>query len=268
MKRYSMIRQFNKRLVVSGNILEYYEYEKPCTKGFEKMRAGRANALFTSEEVKQDNRKKTAQRARSTVRRCVNANPQLNKFFTLTFADNVTDLDFAHYAFDKFVKRLKTRFKGFQYICVTEFQQRGAVHFHLLCNLPYIPVAELEKIWGNGFVKINRIDNIDNVGAYVTKYMTKDIDERLTGRKCYSMSKGLNEPKEYTKDDDIDEIMENIDGVKRVYTSEFESEYYGVVRYTQIICTNTPPKTDPFRKWLNRFKSKLTLMSDCTPTPV
>ena len=148
MKRYSMIRQFNKRLVVSGNILEYYEYEKPCTKGFEKMRAGRANALFTSEEVKQDNRKKTAQRARSTVRRCVNANPQLNKFFTLTFADNVTDLDFAHYAFDKFVKRLKTRFKGFQYISVQVITANLRVNdginltasiaskFHLFLGLP------------------------------------------------------------------------------------------------------------------------------------
>jgi len=268
MRYHSTIRQFNRRVIVSGRVIEYYEYEKPVGKGFEKKRIGRAGALMTSEDVKSDNRKKTALRARRLVRNTVNANPHLNKFLTLTFADNITDLDYAHYEFDKFVKRLKTRFKKFQYVEVVEFQKRGAIHFHLLCNLPYVDINTLSKVWRHGFIKLNKIDNVDNVGAYVTKYMTKEnIDERLTGRKCYSMSKGLNEPKEYTKDDDIDEIMENIDSVKRVYTSEFESEYYGVVRYTQIICVDTPPKPNPFRRWLERFKGKLTLMPDCTPCP-
>ena len=268
MKRPNLLKQFNKKLIVSGNILEIYEYEKPVAKGFEKKRAGRANSLFTSSEIKAENRKKTAQRARTTVRRYANANPQLNKFFTLTFAENQQNLDFAHYELDKFIKRLKTRFKGFQFINVVEFQKRGAIHFHLLCNLPYVPVNELENIWKQGFVRINRIDNVDNVGAYITKYMTKDnVDERLVERKCYSMSKNLCSPDEYTKMDDIDEILDNLENVSRVHTSEFESEYYGIVRYTQIVCTTPPQKPKRFRKWFNRFKDFLTLMPDDTPTP-
>lgn len=263
-----MIRQFNRRLVVSGNVLELYEYEKPVGKGFEKKRTGRANSVFTSAETKAENRKKTAQRAKATVRRYANANPQLKKFFTLTFAENQQDLDYAHYELDKFIKRLKTRYKGFQFINVVEFQKRGAIHFHMLCNLPYVPVEELAEIWGHGFVKINRIDNVDNVGAYITKYMTKDnVDERLAERKCYSMSKSLRKPAEYTQDDDIDEVLENLESVSRIHSSEFESEYYGVVRYTQIVCTALPQKPNAFRRWFNRFKAYLTLMPDTTPTP-
>lgn len=228
---------FNKKLIVSGNVLEMYEYEKPVVKGFDTKHKGRANASFTSQETKKENRVKIAHRARSHVRRMVNANPQLNKFLTLTFAENLTDIEKARYEFDKFVKRVKTEIKTFQYVVVIEFQKRGAIHFHLLCNLPYVDSKKLAKIWGNGFIKINRIDHVDNVGAYVTKYMTKDnIDERLIGKKCYSMSKGLNEPKEYTDEKDVAEILENIESVKRVRSSEFDTEYYGKVRYTQIVC--------------------------------
>lgn len=254
--------------MLSGNVLEYYEYEKPILKGLKRKLTGRAASAFTSEETKAENRKKTAQRARAIVRRYANANPQLTKFVTLTFAENQQDLDVARYELDKFLKRVKTRYKDFQFICVVEFQVRGAVHFHMLCNLPYISAKELAELWRNGFIKINRIDNVDNVGAYITKYMTKEtFDDRLAGRKCYSMSKNLQVPEEYTKDEDINEVLENLENVVRVHSSEFESEYYGVVHYTQIVCSKCPKKPNAFRGLLNRFKNRLTLLPDSTPTP-
>lgn len=252
-------KQFNKRAIVSGNILELYEYEKPVFKGTEKKIKGRANSPFTSCETKNENRSKVASRARAKVRRTVNSNPYLNKFFTLTFSKNITDLQFAWYEFEKFTKRLKTRYKKFQYVVVVEFQKRGAVHYHLLCNLPYISANELATIWGNGFVKINRIDNVDNVGAYITKYMTKDsIDERLIGRKCYAMSRGLNNPTEYTNEKEIEYIMENLENVKRTNSFEFETDYYGKVVYTQVVCT-APIKA--------RKRPRLILLPDTTPCP-
>lgn len=268
MRYYLRKKQFNKRVVVSGNVLEVYEYEKPVVQGMGKKRIGRANTLFTSDEVKAENRGKTARRARRYVRGVVNANPHLNKFLTLTYAENLKELRRARYDFDKFIKRIKTRFKKFLYVVVIEFQKRGAVHFHLLCNLPYVEAKELAKIWGHGFIKINRIDNVDNVGAYVTKYMTKDsVDERLAGKKCYSMSKGLKQPKEYTDETEIAEIMENLENVKRVYSTEFETEFYGKVSYTQIVCRSAAKLPSKVRRFLERFKGRLTLMPDDTPTP-
>ena len=253
---------------MSGNVHELYEYEKPVVKGYEKKKVGRANAHITSAETKEVNRKKTAQRARSTVRTYANANPHLNKFLTLTFALNITDLNFAYYELDKFIKRLKSRYKTISYISVVEFQKRGAIHFHILCDLPYVDLNELAKIWTNGYVKINKIDNIDNVGAYITKYMTKEnVDERLANRKCYTMSKNLNKPIEYTKQQDIDEVMANLDNIKRKYTSTFKSEYYGTIKYTQIVCKKPSAPTNPFERFLQRFKSWVTLLPDSCPNP-
>ena len=51
----------------------------------------------------------------------------------------------------------------------------------------------------NDFIRCNKIDNVDNVGAYVTKYMTKDnTDESYKVEKSYFSSKGLFKPIEIT----------------------------------------------------------------------
>lgn len=231
------LQPYKRRLIRSGNVIELYDYEKPVIRDSGGVRRGRANQAFTSKETKLENRSKTANRARAKVRRTINANPQLNKFLTLTFAENVTDIDFARTAFGCYIKRLNRKYQGFQYVCVIEFQERGAVHFHLLCNLPYVDVNALARVWGHGFIKLNRIDNVDNVGAYVTKYMTKEnMDERLIGRRSYSMSRGLNAPQVYTDEKQIEAELESLENVERVQTSTYESEHYGTVRYTQIIC--------------------------------
>ena len=97
--------------------------------------------------------------------------------------------------------------------------------------MPYIAAEQLAEIWGNGFIKIERIDEIDNVGAYITKYMTKDnIDERLKGKKCYTMSKGLNTPTVYTNEKEINKIMESIleKDIIRTITREYESRLNGM----------------------------------------
>jgi hypothetical protein len=239
LKQVGYMKYYNKRAIVSGNVIEIIETEKPIFKGFTCRAIGRANAPNTTAEQKQENRSKIASRARSTVRRIANANSDiLKKFLTLTFAENMTDIKKARYEFDKFIKRLKTQFNQLQYIVVLEFQKRGAIHFHLLCNLPYVDSNELAKIWGHGFIKINKIDNVDNIGAYVTKYMTKDsIDHRLVGKKCYSMSKGLKKPVELTDKDIIETFLAGVTDVKRVKSSEYISEYYGLTKYMQIVCS-------------------------------
>lgn len=231
------LHAYGKRMICAGNVYELYEYEKPVIRGDSLRRRGRANAPFTSQETRRENRSKVARRARSYVLRMVNANPQLDKFLTLTFSENVTDVSFARLQFDRFLKRLRRQFLSLQFISVIEFQKRGAVHFHLLCNLPYVNVNALAEIWRHGFIKLNRIDTVDNVGAYVTKYMTKDgMDERLIGRRSYTMSRGLHKPCVVTDEQEINERLQDISDVVRIYTAEYETEYYGVIKYTQLIC--------------------------------
>jgi hypothetical protein len=109
----------------------------------------------------------------------------------------------------------------------------------MVCNLPYIKKALLGEIWGQGFVKINDIDKVDNLGAYITKYMNKHIeDKRLQRLKAYNCSKGLKRPLEIKSwiQDDRDNMMAIKDLIKAkspVYCSEYTSEKCGKMLYRQ-----------------------------------
>jgi len=112
----------------------------------------------------------------------------------LTFAENVTDLKVANREFKKFIQRLRYEEGEFRYLAVIEFQKRGAVHYHMMSDLFYISNHKLRRIWSGGFVKINRIKQVDNVGAYLVKYMCKADDIRLHKRKAYLRSYNLGYP--------------------------------------------------------------------------
>lgn len=239
------LKNIKSRIIISGNVVEMTTYERGYFKNYHEVKKIGRSSKDTTDEDKALNREKVLQRARSRVRRLACANPQLNKFFTLTFADNVTDLKYANNQFCCFIKRLnryltKMHKDKVQYIAVVEFQERGAVHYHLLCNLPYISANKLQEIWQNGFVKINKIDDVDNVGAYVTKYMSKDNeDERLVGNRCYFTSQGLQEPttiEENGVENTIAHLLlaGEIELRKEPYKSTFANEQLGNIEYTQL----------------------------------
>lgn len=163
---------------------------------------GRAGKGEIDEEIKEENREKVTYRAKRELRRIVNSNVGqygdefTTKFVTLTFSEHITDLAASNKEFEKFIKRLnyqifKSKKANVKYTVVPEFTKKGRVHYHVIFyNLPYVKFDFLADIWGNGFIKINKIDNCDNVGAYISKYMTKDNDE-IVGKKCYFNSRGL-----------------------------------------------------------------------------
>ena len=246
MKLKSGIYHYDCKVVKSGNVIEIYKYEKGVFKGFINEN-GRAGNGFITDEQKERNREISLMRARRDLRRIVNANvgqwgdDVTSKFLTLTFKDNVRDLDLANYEFRQFVKRLNYKVYGkkcskLKYSAVPEFQERGAVHYHVIFyNLPYTKSKVIEEVWGNGFIKINKIDDIDNVGAYICKYITKgNIDSRLKGRKCYFNSRGLKKPVEvYLDDDELEDIKKTLPEQAMTYKSEFDNEYLGKIEYQQ-----------------------------------
>lgn len=241
---------YTQKLIISGKHIELYKYELPVGGTMFKKRCGRNS--ITDAATKQRNREKIAIRARNHVRRLINANPEMDKFFTITFAENITDIDYANNELKNYIKVLKYHFGDFKYVVVTEFQQRGAIHFHMVCTLPYVDVNQLTETWGNGFCRINRTENVDNIGAYVTKYMTKAIDDRLRGKKCYRTSRNLNKPIEITDENEIDSVMQRIDDVKNIYTSEFSTETNGICEYTSI----TLKKAYVYRNFWQRIEDK------------
>lgn len=236
-----MHKWYDTKLVKSGDIYEIYEYERSVKLGEAKNAEGRRKKA--SEEEKKRHRKNTLAKAKKTVRRLVNANinvwGQWPKFLTLTFADNVQDIKMANYEFKKFRQRLEYLVKvKLKYLVVIEFQERGAIHYHaIFFNLPYIKNDIIAKLWGHGFIKINAIDDVDNVGAYVSKYMTKndtDVEKTrgLEGQKSYFTSRGLKKPIEIIEKEKIDQLRADLSEYK-VYQSTFENEHLGQIQYTQ-----------------------------------
>jgi len=98
----------------------------------------------------------------------------------LTYAENMTDIKRLYKDFEKFMKRLRYKYKdisSIDYISVVEPQERGAWHCHLLLRFNeidkvYIENSMLAELWGHGFVTIRSLKDVDNIGAYLSAYLT------------------------------------------------------------------------------------------------
>lgn len=231
-----MASTYEKKMIISGDIVEIYEYKNPILEGYDIKKYHECGRGFVAnDEDKKINRSKSLNRASNRVRRLINANVgEHSKFITLTFKENITDLKSANYEFKKFKQRLEYEI-GYklQYLAVIEFQKRGAIHYHVIMfNCPYVKNKDLNSIWGNGYVKINKINHVDNVGAYITKYMTKDSnDNRLIGEKMWFSSKGLEEPREIKDKKNIENVQNSLYWFQ-TYCNTFSNDYNSIT-YTQ-----------------------------------
>lgn len=212
---------------------------------------------------REERRGQTLRDARNRVRRYALANFDSNDcFITLTYRENFQDVVQADKDFKAFVRKFKGYTglqKDFKYLAVREFQRRGAIHYHFICNWAHPSrhvdnedyIKRLERIvgeiWGNGFVDIKPLNKansrnkkyngkpVDNVGAYLSKYMSKEYDDsRLKGHKAYLNSKGLDKPIEYTGEKAI-RIIEalQLNTKKETFTNSYESEHLGKIIYKE-----------------------------------
>lgn len=243
MKLKSGFEVVHSRVIVSGSVVEVCDYEKGVFKGRSSC-GGRYKEA--DEKSKEKNRVDCLRRARQEIRRIVNANVGAYgeeftaKFLTLTFRDHVTNLDQAHYEFKKFIQRMNYMVFGvksgnLRYTAIPEFTKQGRVHYHVIIyNIPFTHVDLIFKTWGNGWVWINKIDNVDNVGAYVCKYLTKaQDDERLRGRKCYFNSRGLFKPVVIEDEKKTEIIKKSLPSEFMRVSKEYENEHLGKISYKQ-----------------------------------
>lgn len=212
---------------------------------------------------KEERRAQTLRDARNKVRRYALANfDSSDTFITLTYAENFQDVKQADKDFKAFIRKFKRvmKQKDFKYLAVREFQKRGAIHYHILTswkideylavNEEYIKQLEVEiarDIWGHGFVDVKPLCRanskhkkyngkpVDNVGAYLSKYMSKEYDDaRLKGCKAYLNSKGLEQPKVYTEEE-AQIIIEcyGLETKKETFANNYNSEYLGNINYKE-----------------------------------
>lgn len=139
------------------------------------MRTGEVKNITHNKSRADD--KNSVRASLNTLRDLINTNvhtPSHCLWVTLTYAENMTDTKRLYTDCDKFIKRMKYRYR-FQYIVAMEPQNRGAWHAHMIMifdgKAPFIPNNELAQIWGHGFVTIKKLEDIDNIGAYLTAYL-------------------------------------------------------------------------------------------------
>lgn len=247
-----------KKVIVSGNIIEIYEYEKsPFSPSKDKKDDYDPFDFETTkfiEDRTEKRKQQTLRDGRNLTRRLALMNfGQQDKFITLTFdpkkaksEEHLRDLNYVDSEFKKFIQRFNYHFDTkLKYIAVRESHKSGRLHLHMICDWKHDFKSENEireyerflgeKVWKHGFVDIKQIDHVDNVGAYLVKYMTKNLSvELFKGKKVYLCSKGLERPIEY-KDYHADQVIKayGLDTKKEVFTNSYISEYLGNITYKE-----------------------------------
>lgn len=195
--------QYNLKVTSMGNVTEVQMCSHRNHKQYIQILPDRKYILLDTGEVKEfkekaENRKDNTSSLRRTfkkLRELINANtenPDYCRWVTLTYAENMTDPRRLYTDFDGFRKRFeywnkKQGREKPQYISVVEPQGRGAWHCHVLFifneKAPFIENSKLAEIWGNGFVNVQALDNVDNLGAYLTAYLADlPIEEAEVGQ--------------------------------------------------------------------------------------
>lgn len=98
------------------------------------------------------------------------------RWLTLTYAENMTDTKKLQKDFENFVCACRKKYGKFEYINCAEPQGRGAWHTHSIFifdkKAPYMANDDVYNLWAKkGFVSIKKLDNVDNVGVYLTAYL-------------------------------------------------------------------------------------------------
>lgn len=206
------------KVVISGEKLEKYSYSVPIMCDYEREHTPQRDSANAENGKREDN----LSRARQTVRRIIwqNMTPH-TKFLTLTCEDICLDKKV-------FMRRLTTFFQAMsrqgydlRYLYVLERQlergrkegNAGTIHAHIVVfNDEKIPLKVLKKAWKHGRTEIHilnelrykktqdgykRGEKVNDVGAYVSKYITKGA-ELEWGARCFNCSVGLDRPTEFS----------------------------------------------------------------------
>jgi len=227
-----------KKLILSGEILETYEYEKDLNRS--KTKRGVSSRHKRSHFRRKDN----VARLRKLFVRLVRSNIAKQKspiLLTLTMAQ-VLRIDIAYECFSRFIKRMRNEYgQEWSYIAVPEFQKRGAVHFHaLVWNLPESQnianerySRDILRLWSFGFCDVRATDGSPKLAGYLGKYMQKALhDERLLSQKSYVCSRNCVRPLSYTLGTVFDYKKELFGETELISTRKFDTQWLGSCTYT------------------------------------
>lgn len=176
-----------------GHITEIMEMERKNTGCATRKINADLYEIIATGEVKEYNRttnrvenssaKSRMASSMKAVRDLLNCNCtiiQNCRWMTFTYAENMTDTKRLYSDRQKFWQRVSYWHKRNnlpvpEYITICEPQGRGAWHLHEVWiypkKAPYLPNDTINQLWQQGFVTVKKLDDVDNVGAYLTGYL-------------------------------------------------------------------------------------------------
>lgn len=246
-------KRVDKKVIYCGDYIQIYNYNKPHVlkdKNLEIMKDLyntdiKSKMVVSNKQKLQRIEEKNLLRSKFELQRLVKTNiNDFKTFLTLTFADNITSIEQANKQFNiwrTYIKKLKSDFKC---VGVPEFQKRGAVHYHLLTNIDYNDnlilsqeevklynkysgwqVGKNVKGWSYGYSMCKNMKDINIIG-YISKYMTKDIDNRLWGKRRYFYTRNLKRPQVFTLDiTKIQDFALYVNLLTDEYKEQYSSSY-------------------------------------------
>lgn len=243
--------EYDYKIVRCGDYLQVYYYQKSrCKDNIKDLDINSLkkcnNTITSSKEIRDDN----ITRTKLNCQRIAKANSdKWNTFITLTYEENMTDIKKARKDLEYFITNIKKVKKDFSYICVPEFQKRGAIHYHLLTNLSlqdnYIIVKQKDndkyynvKYWNKGFVKVDFVTgDMKKIIGYISKYMSKECDNRLFGYKRYTYSQNLEKPIEEvlntSNERDLQYLINLLSDKECIYNNSYQDLFNNTINFSE-----------------------------------
>ena len=128
-------------------------------------------------------------------------------FWTLTFDSDRYNYAVAFEKMCKWLEKMRNKYGKFNYIMIPELHKDGAIHFHGVTGglnavvrdsgVKHKGVKVYNCIdWQHGFTTLTRVRSKEKTATYVTKYVTKEMQNSIVGKgkKKYWCSRGLRLP--------------------------------------------------------------------------
>lgn len=207
----TFLKRYSIKIIDCGDFIGMYTYEEDKTIRPVPLKDKDEDYYYDyekSEDIKiKQILPKNILRSKLSCQRLAKANYEAwRTFITLTYAENLDNVKQANKNLANFIRQVKKYKPDLKYLAIPEFQKRGAIHYHLLTNIDITDKKLITsqknnnyfkhiKYWNYGFTKVDKIKgDIKKIIGYISKYMTKDIDNRLFSKNRYLYSQNLKRP--------------------------------------------------------------------------
>lgn len=171
-------------------------------------------------------------------------------FITLTFNQkefDSSDYDLCVKRVGKWLNHLRRKAPDLKYIIVPELHKDNIhYHFHgLLANCGNISFVESGHFTPNGDIIYNienykfgfstatKVKSTDRVSGYITKYITKELDNHLKGKRRYMASLNCEKPEVIDLNFSVNDFREYLQNLDNITYMASKQNFYNTVSYIE-----------------------------------